>query len=89
MSSRPNFPKAGGFVLSYRWLALGVAFFWTSRLARRFRLILSLVGVMCCFWMSRLTVVSAYHIVGSRQMLILDFPFGGGFVLSFPRFALK
>ena len=26
MSIRPNFPKAGGFVLSYRWLALAVAF---------------------------------------------------------------
>ena len=25
MSIRPNFPNAGGFVLSYRWLALGVA----------------------------------------------------------------
>ena len=83
MSIRPNFPKAGGFVLSYRWLALGVAFFWPSRLARWFHLILSLVGVRCCFWMSRLTAVSSYHIVGSRQMLLLDVPFGGGFVLSF------
>ena len=26
MSIRHNFPKAGGFVLSYRWCALGVAF---------------------------------------------------------------
>ena len=63
--------------------------FKPSRLARWFRLILSLVGVRCCFWTFHLTVVSSYHIVRPRQMLLLDVPFGGGFVLSFPRFALE
>ena len=35
-------------------------------------------------------VVSSYPIVGWRQVLLLDVPFEGGFVLSFfPRCALK
>ena len=37
---------------------------------------------------STFTVVSSYQIVGSRQALVLDAPFGGGFVLSLRWFAL-
>ena len=37
---------------------------------------------------SNFAAVSSYHIVGSRQVLLLDVPFDGGFVLSFPRCAL-
>ena len=37
---------------------------------------------------SALAAVSPHPIIGSRQGLDLDVPFGGGFVLSFRRFAL-
>ena len=51
----PNFSKAGGFVLSYRWLASGVAF--GRPVWRWFRLTILLVRVKCCFSTSRLTAV--------------------------------
>ena len=54
----------GGFVLSYRWFALGVGlgrYVW-----RWFRLILSLVGVRCWFRTLCLAAVSSYPIAGSR-----------------------
>ena len=53
------------FVLSDRWLALGVG-----------------------FGRPNFAAVSSYHIVGSRQVLLLDVPLGGGFVLPFRRFSL-
>ena len=85
MSIRPNFPNAGGFVLSYRWLALGVAlgppvwrggfvlsYRWLASgvafgrpVWRWFRLTILLVRVKCCFWTSRLTVVSSYPFLGA------------------------
>ena len=37
---------------------------------RWFRPILSLVGVSCCFWTSRLAAVRSYYIVGSREVLL-------------------
>ena len=62
----------GGLVLSYRWFVLGVGFGRSDW--RRFRLIISLVGVRCWFWTFRLAVASSYPIVGWRRVLVLDVP---------------
>ena len=60
--------------------------------AFRFRggLVLSYRWFALCvgFGRSNFAAVSSYHIVGSRQVLLLDVPFPGGFVLSSPRYAL-
>ena len=56
------------------------------REGRRLRLILSSVRVTCWFWtflFSNSAAVSPYRIFGSRQVLVLESPFGGGLVLSF------
>ena len=51
----------GGFVLPYRWFALGVGF--GRYVWRRFRLILALVHLRCWFWRFRFRggFVISYH----------------------------
>ena len=88
MSIRPNFPNDGGFVLSYPWLALGVALgppVWRGGFVLSYRWLASVVAFKRPDWKA----VSPYHIVRSRQMFLLEVPLGGGFVVSFPRFALE